>query len=639
MVKFGTFLYCRGTILRDMTVERIKNWSPPFGSSPDKIVEWIMRHYKDHLDESAERIHDFPDFTSVTDMDDLDNTSLADPGADRIVFWDDSDGQYEFLVPNTGISITANNLDVDHDAANNFVANEHIDWTGATNDFKTTGGLQSRGPFCDVRTYTDFATAVSTIGATEATLLIPTQQSVTDDVTVPATLHLFFTRGGSLNISNTKTVTINGPLSAGLFQIFEGAGAVAFGSNSAGVSYPQWWGAVVDGATDDTAAIEAADDAGRPVCLTKGNWGIADLTFAKPPIFMTACELTVLSSVSTFGVKFEKDCVYKGHVLGSVYLDMSGSGTDNVIGVIIDGRFWRFPKISVKGSGKANGQVGVSLQDHTTTALTHNQIDQLFVASCDIGFRVFLDDTGDNWAINNRLRGGYIQLCTYGMEFRDDDGTYGCRQNEWDCYIETCDYGVYLNGSGASKALMVCYNDLFKIKFDGITSNQWFLLEGNASGDLTPWMTFFSRSNLVDIFLQASGTYTYLHSSDFTQVDLSRIRQLQAWGDEVYSHAVTGGGTYTPDCNQARYQRFVVADNTAFTIGSPNNGKAGEIFTVDIYNNSGGAMGAITWGGTFKLAGAFTNPADTTHRLIQFIYDNTTPVWREVNRSAADQAN
>jgi hypothetical protein len=38
---------------------------------------------------------------------------LADPNADRILFWDDSAGSYAFLAPSTGISISTTNLAVD----------------------------------------------------------------------------------------------------------------------------------------------------------------------------------------------------------------------------------------------------------------------------------------------------------------------------------------------------------------------------------------------------------------------------------------------------------------------------------------------------------------------------------------------
>lgn len=44
------------------------------------------------------------------DLNDLLNTDLADPDADRIVFWDDSDGQYEFLTVGNGLLLTGNTI-------------------------------------------------------------------------------------------------------------------------------------------------------------------------------------------------------------------------------------------------------------------------------------------------------------------------------------------------------------------------------------------------------------------------------------------------------------------------------------------------------------------------------------------------
>jgi len=132
------------------------------------------------MDESVARIEDLTNEKSTIELDDLAETSLSDPGADRIVFWDDSDTQFEFLVANTGLAIAVNNLNlshlgiesladagadkilfwddsetackwlapstgltitttnlttddsaIDHDALSNFVANEHIDYTSA----------------------------------------------------------------------------------------------------------------------------------------------------------------------------------------------------------------------------------------------------------------------------------------------------------------------------------------------------------------------------------------------------------------------------------------------------------------------------------------------------------------------------
>ncbi len=70
--------------------------------------------------------------TSANILNDLSQTALADPGADRITFWDDSDTQFEHATLGNGISITTNDIAIDHDAADNFVAGEHILHSGVT---------------------------------------------------------------------------------------------------------------------------------------------------------------------------------------------------------------------------------------------------------------------------------------------------------------------------------------------------------------------------------------------------------------------------------------------------------------------------------------------------------------------------
>jgi hypothetical protein len=71
--------------------------------------------------------------------------ALTDPGADRILFWDDSAGAATWLTVGSTLAITATTLDVaaastDHDALLNFVANEHIDHSAVTLTF--TEGIQ-----------------------------------------------------------------------------------------------------------------------------------------------------------------------------------------------------------------------------------------------------------------------------------------------------------------------------------------------------------------------------------------------------------------------------------------------------------------------------------------------------------------
>lgn len=78
-------------------------------------------------------------------------------------------------------------------------------------------------------------------------------------------------------------------------------------------------------------------------------------------------------------------------------------------------------------------------------------------------------------------------------------------------------------------------------------------------------------------------------------------------------------------------------NGTGFTIGSPTTLLAGMEITIVVKNTSGGSLGAITWGGTYNLAGAFTAPATGFKRSVTFWCDGTE--WFEKCRSSADVAN
>lgn len=130
--------------------------------------------------------------------------------------------------------------------------------TGTDSGIATTMAANSISSRYNVVDYASFSVAVSTIGATPATLVIPVSQSVSASVTVPSTLNLEFTNSGELSVSAGQTVTINGSINAPLKRIFTGSGAVIFGTTSKATAYVEWFGALCNGSANDSASINAA---------------------------------------------------------------------------------------------------------------------------------------------------------------------------------------------------------------------------------------------------------------------------------------------------------------------------------------------------------------------------------------------
>lgn len=110
--------------------------------------------------------------------------------------------------------------------------------------------------------YDDLDAALTAIGDINATLLVTMRADVDDDETVPSNVSLAFTRGGQFIVASTKTLTVYSPenvICSDRVQCFGGSGDTVF---TVGGRVPVgWFGAVADGSTDSTAAVQAAIDA------------------------------------------------------------------------------------------------------------------------------------------------------------------------------------------------------------------------------------------------------------------------------------------------------------------------------------------------------------------------------------------
>jgi len=128
------------------------------------------------------------------------------------------------------------------------------------------GDIVAKGPWYDVRAYASIDAAVTAIGSTTAVLFVPNSQTLTANLTIPSTMTLAIAKGGMLVKASTYTVTINGHLDAGLYQIFSGFDA----GNVTGLkeARPEWWG--TDGVAIESA-IKAVSSNGD-VLLSQGTY-------------------------------------------------------------------------------------------------------------------------------------------------------------------------------------------------------------------------------------------------------------------------------------------------------------------------------------------------------------------------------
>ena len=132
--------------------------------------------------------------------------------------------------------------------------------------------------------------ALAAIGSDQATLkLLPGTWVISSDITIPTNVTLKPERGAILSVTTTKTLTINGSLDAGPYQIFSwtGTGKVTFGPGAVEEVYPQWFGAISGTGNDCHAAFTAVVASmryGQCLRITEGVWRLATPFVLTTPI-------------------------------------------------------------------------------------------------------------------------------------------------------------------------------------------------------------------------------------------------------------------------------------------------------------------------------------------------------------------
>lgn len=319
-------------------------------------------------------------------------------------------------------------------------------------------------PWVDVRVYAKnakkqdgLANAISIISTTETTLLIPNQQDVTADATVPSTMTLKFTQGGSLNISGTKTVTINGHVEAGLFQIFEGDGTVSFGAGSVKEVYPEWWGEnTTPGTTDMTAEINSAKASTLPILFQDTIYLITTgltLTNQDQGFFCENGEAIIRTANDIDAITISK----RVH-LRNIRVEQTGTSTKAGIKFVDGALYGRFYNIKA-----TEFKYPLEMYSSTSAGISYNDIYSPFLRGNDGSTGIYIHTVGDGWANENSFVGGKIQRVSNGysvVAYGNQNkfiGTCFEGNDEWlflvkeyggnyysGCRFETNGYGIYV---------------------------------------------------------------------------------------------------------------------------------------------------------------------------------------------------
>jgi hypothetical protein len=383
------------------------------------------------------------------------------------------------------------------------------------------------------------------------------------------------------------------------------------------------YGAKGDGSTNDTAAIQAA----------------LDFAFTNPtriPVYLPA------GTFMFSNLKINATVILQGASMSVTKLKRITGSTGTAL------------REKTAAEGNASGASGIWLRDfhidgNATAGDGFNIGNQ--VAGAQLNFLASMENL---WAANfpsgtgmiittNAMKNSYLWSNTNSKGFVISGGG-----SMWD--------GIWAENNTNTDIEIGSIGDTFShVQTETAASAKPIVVTGNANRLLGVYAALGGTgivrvvelqgtlNHVLDLLITTnSNTFTHgVYQTTAAVGTGSSLTQIPEWYDRklvqkfgVGQTAATYSASITLNMTTSDIHYINATNTSAFTINAPSNAQSGMRLIVWIQNGSGGTLGTVTWDAVFKLAGAFTNPANGKGRMVEFITNGTT--WFEVSRTAAD---